>query len=149
VVTASNRKKTPKNRGIVKNESYQNLKLRWQWPTQGRVGAKFRRGDQTRKGVLLSGRLGQGIKAAEAGTVVYSGSGLVGYGKLVIIKHNKNYLSAYGHNRKLMVKEGDRVKKGTHIADMGKNGSGNTVLHFEIRRNGIPVDPLPLLPRRS
>jgi lipoprotein NlpD len=149
VVTVSNRKKTPKNRGIVKNESYQNLKLRWQWPTQGRVGAKFRRGDQTRKGVLLSGRLGQGIKAAEAGTVVYSGSGLVGYGKLVIIKHNKNYLSAYGHNRKLMVKEGDKVQKGTHIADMGKNGSGKTVLHFEIRRNGIPVDPLPLLPRRS
>lgn len=149
VITASNRKKTPKVAKVAPNVTYGNLKLRWQWPTQGRVKTKFRRGDQTRKGVLLSGRLGQGIKAAEAGTVVYSGSGLVGYGKLVIIKHNKNYLSAYGHNRKLMVKEGDKVKKGTHIADMGKNGSGNTVLHFEIRRNGIPVDPLPLLPRRS
>ena len=149
VARATSRKKTPKIAKVSPNETYGKLKLRWQWPTQGRVRTKFRRGDQTRKGVLLSGQLGQGIKAAEAGTVVYSGSGLVGYGKLVIIKHNKNYLSAYGHNRKLMVKEGDRVKKGTHIADMGKNGSGNTVLHFEIRRNGIPVDPLPLLPRRS
>lgn len=149
IVTALNRKKTPKVAKVQSNETYGRLKLRWQWPTQGRVGTKFKRGDQTRKGVLLSGRLGQGIKAAEAGTVVYSGSGLVGYGKLIIIKHNKNYLSAYGHNRKLMVKEGDKVTKGTHIADMGKNGSGKTVLHFEIRRNGIPVDPLPLLPRRS
>ncbi len=149
VVTASSRKKTPKVSKVVTKGTYENLKLRWQWPTQGRVKAKFKRGDQSHKGVILSGQLGQGIKAAEAGTVVYSGSGLIGYGKLIIIKHNKNYLSAYGHNRKLMVKEGDRVKKGTHIADMGKNGSGNTVLHFEIRRNGIPVDPLPLLPRRS
>jgi lipoprotein NlpD len=149
VAKALPRKKIPKSSAISQNYSYENLKLRWQWPTQGRVKLKFKKGDQSRKGVILSGQLGQGIKAAEAGTVVYSGSGLIGYGKLVIIKHNKNYLSAYGHNRKLMVKEGDRVKKGTHIADMGKNGSGNTVLHFEIRRNGIPVDPLPLLPGRS
>jgi lipoprotein NlpD len=149
VVTATNKKKIPNAKKISKNETYSNLKLRWQWPTKGRVRSRFKRGDQSRKGVVLSGQLGQGIKAAEAGTVVYSGSGLIGYGKLIIIKHNKNYLSAYGHNRKLMVREGDRVKKGTHIADMGKNGSGKTVLHFEIRRNGIPVDPLPLLPRRS
>jgi lipoprotein NlpD len=147
--TPISRKIVPKKRTASKKESYSNLKLHWKWPTQGRVSAKFRKGDQSRKGVLLSGRLGQNILAAEAGTVVYSGSGLIGYGKLVIIKHNKNYLSAYGHNQKLLVKEGDKVRKGSHIADMGRNGSGKTVLHFEIRRNGIPVNPLPLLPRRT
>ncbi len=147
--TASTSKTAPKTKIDTENESYGNLKLSWQWPTQGRVSAKFRKGDQSGKGVLLSGRLGQDIKAAEAGTVVYSGSGLIGYGKLIIIKHNKHYLSAYGHNKKLLVKEGDKVKKGSHIADMGKNGSGNAVLHFEIRRNGVPVDPLPLLPRKT
>lgn len=125
------------------------LKLHWQWPTKGKVRVRFKRGNQSRKGVVLSGRLGQGIRAAEAGTVVYSGSGLIGYGKLLIIKHNKNYLSAYGHNKKLLVKEGDQVKKGSRIAEMGTNGRGNIVLHFEIRRNGVPVDPLSLLPRKS
>jgi lipoprotein NlpD len=149
LATPSNTKTVPKNRTIARNESYSPLKLRWQWPTNGRVKTTFQRGDHTRKGVMLSGSLGQDVKAAEAGTVVYSGSGLVGYGQLIIIKHNKNYLSAYGHNQKLLVKEGDRVKKGTHIADMGKNGSGSVVLHFEIRRNGVPVDPLSLLPRKS
>ncbi len=149
VAVVSKRKISPKKRTVSKNQSYKTLKLSWQWPTRGRVSARFRKGDQSRKGVILSGRLGQDINAAEAGTVVYSGSGLIGYGKLIIIKHNKSYLSAYGHNKRLLVKEGDKVKKGTHIADMGKNGSGNTVLHFEIRRNGIPVDPLQLLPRRS
>ena len=149
VASVLNRNITPKTRTVSKKDSYENLKLRWQWPTKGRVSVRFRKGDQSRKGVILSGRQGQNVKAAEAGTVVYSGSGLIGYGKLIIIKHNKNYLSAYGHNQKLLVKEGDKVSKGTHIADMGKNGSGKTVLHFEIRRNGVPVDPLPLLPRRS
>ncbi len=147
---ASYRQKTvPKKNTVDNRESYSNLKLRWQWPTKGKVSARFRKGDQSRKGVLLSGRLGQDIKAAEAGTVVYSGSGLIGYGQLIIIKHNKNYLSAYGHNKKLLVKEGDKVNKGSHIADMGRDGSGKSVLHFEIRRNGVPVDPLPLLPGKT
>lgn len=145
----SNTITVPKERTASKNESSETLKLRWQWPTNGTVSTRFRQGDQSNKGVVLSGRIGQDIKAAEAGTVVYSGSGLIGYGKLIIIKHNKNYLSAYGHNQKLLVKEGDRVKRGSHIADMGENGSGKAVLHFEIRRNGLPVDPLPLLPHRS
>lgn len=137
-----------KNSSTSQNNSNYSLKLHWQWPTNGKVKLGFKKGDHTRKGVVLTGQLGQDIKAAEAGTVVYSGSGLIGYGKLLIIKHNKNYLSAYGHNKTLLVKEGDRVKKGAHIADMGTNGSGDVALHFEIRRNGIPVDPLPLLPRR-
>jgi lipoprotein NlpD len=138
------KKRTTRQKKIVYKK-----KLRWQWPTNGRVKVRFKRGDPSRKGIVVSGRLGQGVKAAEDGTVVYSGSGLIGYGKLLIIKHNKNYLSAYGHNKKLLVKEGDQVKKGVRIAEMGTNGSGKIVLHFEIRRNGVPVNPLPLLPRKS
>lgn len=138
----------PKKSIVSQNEPNYSLKLHWQWPTNGKVKVGFKKGDHTRKGVVLTGQLGQDIKAAEAGTVVYSGSGLIGYGKLLIIKHNKNYLSAYGHNKSLLVKEGDQVNKGTHIADMGTNGSGDVALHFEIRRNGIPVDPMPLLPRK-
>jgi len=143
-VKTASKKRTAKQKKIVYKK-----KLRWQWPTDGKVRVRFKRGDPSRKGIVLSGRLGQGVKAAEDGTVVYSGSGLIGYGKLLIIKHNKNYLSAYGHNKKLLVKEGDQVKKGTRIAEMGTSGSGKIVLHFEIRRNGVPVNPLPLLPRKS
>lgn len=141
---------SPKQKKSITSHKTPNysLKLHWQWPTEGKVKVKFKKGDHSRKGIMLTGQLGQDVKAAEAGTVVYSGSGLIGYGKLLIIKHNKNYLSAYGHNKRLLVKEGDQVRKGTHIADMGTNGSGDVALHFEIRRNGIPVDPLPLLPRR-
>jgi lipoprotein NlpD len=121
--------------------------LRWQWPTSGRVVERFSAGDAVRKGVKIAGKPGQAIVAAEAGEVVYSGSGLVGYGPLIIIQHKKNYLSAYGHNRKLLVRQGDQVTKGTQIAEMGLAG-GAPLLHFEIRRDGDPVDPLALLPRR-
>ncbi|MCW8908273.1 MAG: peptidoglycan DD-metalloendopeptidase family protein [Sedimenticola sp.] len=109
---------------------------------------RFVRGDPVRKGVKIQGRHGEAVRAAESGKVVYAGNGLIGYGRLVIIKHNKNYLSAYGHNRKIHVKEGDTVKKGIRIAEMGSGGDGKPVLHFEIRRNGAPVDPLRLLPRQ-
>lgn len=85
--------------------------------------------------------------AAEAGEVVYSGSGLVGYGQLIIIKHNKDFLSAYGHNAKRLVREGDKVAKGKVVAEMGI-AAGQPQLHFEIRRRGKPVDPIALLPRR-
>lgn len=139
----------PKKRITSNSKTNIPLKLHWQWPTNGTVKVGFKKGDHSRKGVVLAGRLGQEVKAAEAGTVVYSGSGLIGYGQLLIIKHNKNYLSAYGHNKNLLVKEGDQVKRGTRIAEMGTNGRGKVVLHFEIRRNGVPVDPLPLLPRKS
>jgi lipoprotein NlpD len=121
--------------------------LRWQWPTAGRVVARFSANDPNRKGVKIAGKAGQPIVAAEGGSVVYSGSGLVGYGQLIIVKHNNNYLSAYGHNRKLLVQQGDPVARGAQIAEMGLAG-GAPVLHFEIRRDGDPVDPLALLPRR-
>jgi len=124
-------------------------KLRWKWPTSGKVVQRFKGDDPGRKGIKIGGRSGQKVVAAEGGKVVYAGSGLIGYGRLIIIKHNKNYLSAYGHNRKLLVKEGNRVSRGQLLAEMGQNGSGQSLLHFEIRRNGIPVDPLRLLPRQN
>jgi lipoprotein NlpD len=109
----------------------------------------FSTSDQNRKGVWIGGRVGQPIKAAEAGRVVYAGGGLVGYGNLVIIKHNQNYLSAYGYNSKLLVKEGDNLAKGDIVAQMGSpNSIGRPVLHFEIRKQGKPINPLPLLPRK-
>lgn len=132
----SNGKKTPDS-----------LKLRWLWPTRGSLAERFVKGDPLRKGVKINGRFGAPVKAAESGKVVYAGSGLIGYGRLVIVKHNKNYLSAYGYNRKIHVKEGDTVDRGMRIAEMGSDGNGKPMLHFEIRRNGAPIDPLKLLPR--
>ncbi len=123
------------------------LKLHWLWPTKGPVVERFVKGDPVRKGVKIEGQYGASVNAAETGKVVYAGSGLIGYGRLVIIKHNKNFLSAYGYNKKIHVKEGDTVKKGIRIAEMGSDGNGKPMLHFEIRRNGAPVDPLKLLPR--
>jgi lipoprotein NlpD len=121
--------------------------LAWVWPTDGRVLQGFSSKDETRKGIKISGRKGQSIIAAEQGEVVYSGSGLVGYGELIIIKHNNEYLSAYGHNDKRLVKEGERVTRGTTIAQMGLSG-GEPLLHFEIRRKGKPVNPIGILPKR-
>ncbi len=123
------------------------LKLLWLWPTKGSLAERFLKGDPGRKGIKINGRYGAPVNAAESGKVVYAGNGLIGYGRLVIIKHNKNYLSAYGYNRKIHVKEGDTVEKGMRIAEMGSDGNGKPMLHFEIRRNGAPIDPLKLLPR--
>ena len=97
----------------------------------------------------ISGKIGQPVLASAAGKVVYSGTGLRGYGKLIIIKHNNAYLSAYAHNNKLLVKEGQTVSRGQVIAEMGKTDSKLVRLHFEIRKNGKPVDPLKYLPRIS
>lgn len=119
---------------------------RWAWPTQGTLVGTY--GQNQNKGVNIAGRLGQPVLAAAAGEVVYSGSGLPGYGKLIIIKHDAKYLSAYAHNDQLLVKEGDRVKLGAHIADMGSSGATRVMLHFEIRVNGKPVNPLTVLPKR-
>ncbi len=122
--------------------------LSWQWPTQGRITQGFAEGDATRKGVRIAGVLGQPVYAAERGRVVYSGSGLIGYGQLIIIKHNNDFLSAYGYNSKILVKEGEQVTKGERIAEMGRNGGGAPMLHFEIRQHGKPIDPETVLPPR-
>jgi len=120
----------------------------WRWPTDGVVIGRYAAGDSTRQGIDIAGRAGQSIAAAAAGTVVYSGSGLAGYGELVIVKHSDEWLSAYGHNRRRLVAEGERVMAGQAIAEMGSTGASRDMLHFEIRRNGKPLDPLPLLPGR-
>lgn len=120
----------------------------WQWPLEGKVVQGFRKGDRTRRGIRIAGQAGAKVVAAEAGTVVYSGSGLVGYGNLIILEHPDNYLSAYGFNRKLLVKEGDRVARGEQLAELGQGPSGQHLLHFEIRHKGSAVDPLSLLPHR-
>jgi lipoprotein NlpD len=120
----------------------------WRWPTEGRVIGTFAAGDPGRKGVDISGQIGQTVVAANDGEVVYSGEGLIGYGQLIIIKHSNALLSAYGHNRKRLVKEGDRVKGGQPIAEMGATNGAQPALHFEIRQGGKPVDPLRYLPRR-
>jgi len=102
----------------------------------------------TGTGVLINGRAGQAIKSAASGRVVYAGSGLIGYGQLIILKHNDTYLSAYGYNASLLVKEGEIISKGQRIATMGEGPEGKARLHFEIRRNGKPVNPRQFLPAR-
>ena len=120
----------------------------WQWPAEGTLASRFVAGEPTQQGIDIAGQSGQPVRAAADGVVVYSGSGLVGYGELVIVKHNDAWLSAYGHNRSRLVNEGQQVKAGQQIAEMGHSGAARDMLHFEIRFNGKPVDPLVYLPRR-
>lgn len=121
--------------------------LDWIWPSAGKVVTSF--GQAASKGIDIGGRVGQPVVAAAPGKVVYSGSNLRGYGKLVIIKHNKTYLSAYAHNSQIAVKEGQQVARGQKIAEMGKSDADSVRLHFEIRRLGKPVDPLKYLPDKT
>lgn len=117
----------------------------WVWPAKGEVLYRFGESGKL-KGVGIGGKAGQPVFAAAPGKVVYSGSGLRGYGKLVIIKHNDMFLSVYAHNSQIVVKEGETVKRGQRIAEMGATDASRTALHFEIRRYGKPVDPLTRLP---
>ncbi|HEX5676664.1 MAG TPA: peptidoglycan DD-metalloendopeptidase family protein [Alcanivorax sp.] len=121
----------------------------WQWPASGEVLERFSQAYGGRRGITIGDRQGSPVRAAADGRVVYRGSGLTGYGNLLIVKHNDRWLSAYAHNSSLLVKEGDRVSAGDKIATMGASGTFRTQLHFEIRKDGQPVDPLTLLPRRS
>lgn len=120
----------------------------WTWPANGVLIGKFASNGSLNKGIDIAGDLGQPVFAASDGAVVYAGSGLRGYGELIIIKHSDTYVSAYGHNRRLLVREGQQVKAGQTIAEMGSTGTDRVKLHFEIRRQGKPVDPLQFLPRR-
>jgi lipoprotein NlpD len=117
----------------------------WSWPTKGKIVAHFNENGGP-KGVQIAGELGQPVLASAGGRVVYTGSGLRGYGNLVIIKHNSTYLSAYAHNRQVLVKQGDSVTRGQRIAEMGNSDANQVMLHFEIRREGKPVDPVKFLP---
>jgi lipoprotein NlpD len=122
--------------------------IAWRWPTEGAVIARYVFGDPTQQGINIGGKSGQPVHASGDGTVVYSGAGLVGYGELIIIKHSNEWLSAYAHNRRRLVAEGSKVKTGDVIAEMGRTGTMRDMLHFEIRRNGKPVDPLLYLPKQ-
>lgn len=149
-------KKTGNDKKVVlekfANQSLEGVKVRWSWPVEGRIISGFNPDNPDangviNKGVNIAGRLGQPVKTAAEGVVVYSGDKLIGYGNLIIVKHSAAYLSAYGYNSRLFVKEGDRVKAGQKIAEIGSNGTNTGSLHFEIRFNGKPVDPLDFLPR--
>lgn len=121
-------------------------KIGWIWPTEGKVIATFDEGKN--KGVDIAGKAGQPVVAAGAGIVMYAGSGIRGYGNLVIVKHSNNLLSAYAYNRSILVKEKQNVTKGQTIAEMGDSDADRVKLHFEIRQQGKPVDPLKFLPNR-
>jgi lipoprotein NlpD len=120
--------------------------LTWSWPATGPVVAPF--DDAKTKGLAIGGKAGDPVLAAADGRVVYAGSGLRGYGNLVIVKHNANYLTAYAHNQVLLVKEDQIVKRGQKIAEMGSTDADRVQLHFEIRKQGKPIDPSRLLPPR-
>jgi lipoprotein NlpD len=118
--------------------------LDWGWPVKGKVIGTFN--ESTNKGIAIAGKLGQPVLASAPGRVIFSGTGIRGFGKLVVIKHNNTYLSVYAHNSELTVKEGQMVTKGQKIAEMGNTDADQVKLHFEIRRFGKPVDPMKLLP---
>lgn len=143
---------------VTKDKKYKNFKnINWKWPHLGPIIATYKSRSSgnmdglaqgvPNKGIDISGQVGDPIYAAADGEVVYAGNGLLGYGNLVIINHNEHYLSAYAHNRKILVKEGQIIKIGQQIAEMGSSESQQIKLHFEIRRDGQPVDPLQYLPK--
>ena len=134
-------KKTEKK---ITNSSKKILKFSWGWPLKGKIAKNFSQTGES--GIDIAGTLGQPVTAAASGKVVYSGNGLIGYGNLIIVKHNEVFLSAYGRNRKLLVKEGDYVTQGQTIAEVGTIAGEKPSLHFEIRKKGKPVNPMLYLP---
>lgn len=123
--------------------------IRWAWPSDGELVGNFSLGGDLNKGIDIRGNPGDTVRSSADGVVVYAGGGLRGYGKLVIVKHNDRFLSAYGHNQSILVTEGQAVKAGEAVARMGGASGENDILHFEIRRDGKPRDPLEYLPARS
>ncbi len=122
---------------------------RWLWPTEGEIVGRYGDSPMTASGVQIAGRSGQPVRASAAGKVVYAGSGLVGYGELLIVRHDDTWLSAYGYNAGLLVGEGDEVAAGQQIARLGEGPGRRPLLHFEIRQGGRPVDPQRMLPARD
>ncbi|MDD5578878.1 MAG: peptidoglycan DD-metalloendopeptidase family protein [Methylobacter sp.] len=143
ITLTKNRSKSLK-KSVISIDNKKMLKLSFQWPIKGKILKDF--SQSANKGIDISGKIGQTVYAAEAGKVVYSGQGLIGFGNLVIIKHNELYLSAYANNSRLLVAEGQKVEKGQDIAQIGEAGYKKASLHFEIRKNGKSVNPLALLP---
>lgn len=138
--------KPPPNAEAATPESADDDNVDWGWPTAGRVAAGF--SEATNKGLDIVGKAGQPVNASATGTVLYVGTGIRGYGKLIVVRHNKSYSTVYAHNDTILVKEGQRVTKGQKIAEMGNSDADQVKLHFEIRRQGKPVDPAKFLPNR-
>ena len=140
--------KTAKKPVVVKKSPYDDKKkvTGWLYPVKKNILRNFSSGKDGLKGIMFGGKVGDPVKASASGRVVYAGSGLVGYGNLIIIKHSKDLLSAYAHNEKILVKEQQVIQAGDKIATMGKDDTGRTQLHFEIRYQGRPVNPLKYLP---
>ena len=118
----------------------------WIWPAQGNIVGEFSKSDR-RNGIQIAGNSGSPVKASSDGRVVYSGTGLIGYGRIIIVKHSPQFLSVYAHNSRVVVKEGENVSQGQKIAEMGSTDTNRVMLHFEIRKNGTPVNPLQYLPK--
>ena len=140
--------KNLKNSQVALKMNKVNEQPEWAWPVKGSILSRFSRNNPKLKGIDISGVEGTPVLAAGTGEVVYSGNSLDGYGNLIIIKHKKNFLTAYAHNRKNMVKEGDKVVIGQRIAEMGRSGTDKVKLHFEVRHQGKPIDPQGVLPRK-
>lgn len=149
----SDRKAKPATKTSVaiqpKQQAASQVGVEWYWPLDGKVISGFSLKGDINKGVDIAGKNGQSVASAAAGIVVYAGGGLRSYGKLVIVKHSDHFLSAYGNNSEILVKEGDKVRHGKVIARLGSDKPGAEVLHFEIRRDGKPEDPLKYLPRKK
>jgi len=143
--TVSN-KNTQSNAGSKTAQS--SNKLQWSWPGTGPIIETYSTSGRINKGINLGGSIGDPVYSAASGEVVYAGSGLLGYGLLIIINHNEQFLSAYAHNHRIVVKEGEWVKGGQKIAEIGSSGTNRPQLHFEIRKDGKPVNPLNYLPKR-
>ncbi|TKV69559.1 LysM peptidoglycan-binding domain-containing protein [Marinobacter panjinensis] len=140
--------KAPDRSSPLTGQSQTVASIDWRWPHVGTVIAGYSTSGKVNKGIDIAGKEGDSVRAAASGNVVYAGSGLLGYGNLVIVNHNEHYLSAYAHNRKILVQEGEDVKAGQVIAELGNSGTDRPRLHFEIRKNGNPVDPAHYLPPR-
>lgn len=138
------KKNITEKKSIISNDNKKMLKLNFQWPLQGKISRNFAQTEN--KGIEIRGKMDQPVRASEAGKAVYCGQGLAGLGNLVIIKHNETYLSAYANNSKLTIKEGQQVEKGQTIGQVGVAGLKKASLHFEIRKNGKPINPLTVLP---
>lgn len=135
-------------RRISTSESRNNTRV-WLWPCEGKIVSRYSVGRVERNGIDIFGKYGSPVRAAASGRVVYSGGGLVGYGNLIIIEHDGEFLSAYAHNSKLISKENDHVKAGQKIAELGSSGTSQPKLHLEIRHKGVLVDPLRYLPKEG
>lgn len=139
---------TSRPRPVIQRPTTPAARLDWTWPADGRVLSGFRAGDAKARGLDITAARGSEVRAAAAGRVVYAGSGLVGFGKVIIVKHDERWLTAYAHVDEFEVREDESVRRGQRIARMGLGPGQQPLLHFEIRLDGQPVDPAPLLPRR-